>query len=445
METENPKSQGFFRWIGESVTLKLFVIGVLALLLLIPASMITSLIRERNERQELVVAEIGQSWAGPQTIGGPVLMIPYENDDLVKYIYVLPDQISITAAAETEFLKRGIYKAAVYDSKITMQGHFSQPDLQKLGIAQDLVLWHQAQIVLGLGDLKGLKEQPALQMAGQSFEAESSFAQSGVFARNLVAPLSWPRELAEVPFDVALMVRGNDHLQFLQLAKETSVSVTGNWPSPSFNGDFLPTSREVSAEGFVAQWNVVHFSRPLPQQWVAESTTLVSEIDPFTKPEINPASVESFGVQFLQVGDHYHKTERAAKYALLIIALTFVSLLFSELLAKKKVHIIQYLLIGGAMIVFYSLLLSLSEFLGFNLAYGIGAVATVTLISLFIHGLLGQRQIAWYFAIILSVFYGLIFLLIQLTDTALLVGSVGLFIILAILMYFSRKIKWNTD
>ncbi len=446
METGNQETKGFLRWVGESVTLKLFVIGIVALLLLIPTSMIRSLITERAYRQESVVQEIGQSWSNPQTIGGPLLMIPFETDDVIKYVYLLPERIEIKANAQAENLKRGIYTAAVYQAEINLLGHFRQPDLTKLGVTPAQLQLEQARMVVGLGDLKGLRSQPTIEINGERYEAEGGFSASGAFEKSMVVPMIWPLGQEEISFHFALDLQGNDYLKFQQLARETRVSVEGNWNSPSFVGDFLPTDRNLGKDSFSASWEVVHFSRPLPQEWTAETTTLVSDDIAATKVPINTVTmIESFGVQFLQPVDHYHKSERAAKYALLIIALTFVSLFFAEMITKQRVHIIQYLLIGGAMVVFYSLLLSLSEFVGFDLAYGIAALATVLLIGSFIYGLLKQRRVAMYFIIILTVFYGLIFLLIQLTDTALLVGSIGLFFIVSVLMYFSRKIKWHLD
>jgi inner membrane protein len=184
-----------------------------------------------------------------------------------------------------------------------------------------------------------------------------------------------------------------------------------------------------------------YFNRPFPQQWVEENSNMISQ-DSTSENSIKAQDIRgAFGVKFLMPVDQYQKTFRTAKYAILVILLTFISLLFTELLSKKKVHLLQYVLIGAAMIIFYALLLSLSEQLGFNLAYLIASIATVGLIGLFIQSLLKSRKTALLFAGILGLLYSFIFIIIQLQDMALLVGSVGLFLIIAGLMYLSQKVS----
>ncbi|MEJ7691713.1 inner membrane CreD family protein, partial [Daejeonella sp.] len=207
----------------------------------------------------------------------------------------------------------------------------------------------------------------------------------------------------------------------------------GIWSNPSFTGRYLPEERKISATDFEATWTMPYFNRPFPQQWsdseVVFNDKLVEEA--------------TFGVKFILPVDQYQKTIRSAKYAILIILLTFVSLFFTEILNKRNVHIFQYVLIGATMVIYYTLLLSFTEQVGFNWAYIIASVATTLLISVFIASVLRSRKIAAIFATILSVFYTFIFVIIQLQDLALLFGSVGLFTTVALLMYFSGKIEWE--
>lgn len=175
-----------------------------------------------------------------------------------------------------------------------------------------------------------------------------------------------------------------------------------------------------------------YFNRPFPQQWTEENSVVDAK-----------SSDPSFGVKFILPVDQYQKTMRSAKYAILIILLTFISLFFTELLNKKKVHFLQYVLIGSAMIVYYTLLLSFSEQMGFTVAYLIASVATVMLISTFIAVVLKNRKPAIIFATILGVFYSFIYVIIQLQDLALLFGSVGLFLIIGVMMFLSARIDWN--
>lgn len=463
METKTQLTSGLGYWLNNSVTLKLFVIGLLAIVLLIPSFQVTSLIQERQERQRSVVAEIGSSWSEAQVLGGPVLVVPYKTmvktmvgdvekfEERIQHLYLLPDDLRIAAKTDTKLLHRGIFDAAVYEANVGMEGRFGALDLAKADVAPEQVLWEKARLAIGVGDLRGLKNSPTITLGEQAYEPETEYADMGVFGSNLVvAPELSGEPWEQLPFAFTLDLRGSENLRFLQLAKHTHVEVTGNWGAPKFFGKFLPDEREIQDSGFTAQWEVPHFSRILPQQWTATQTTIGEHIEP---PIDIPAAVvqdktheaTGFGIQFLQPVDHYQKAERSAKYAILIIVLTFVALFFTEVITKRRIHIIQYVLIGAAMIVYYTLLLSFSEHVGFNAAYAIASVATIALIGGFIAQLLHRRRVALIFSAILAVFYVFIFVIIQLQDMALLFGSVGLFITVALLMYFSGRINWMRD
>jgi inner membrane protein len=240
----------------------------------------------------------------------------------------------------------------------------------------------------------------------------------------------------KLTFNYTLDLTGSDELSFLQLGKTTDVQIDGDWNSPSFDGRFLPDTRKITDNSFSAHWRMLYYNRPFPQQWSADDTLLNSQIK-----QQNSA----FGVKLRLPVDEYQKTTRTNKYAILIILLTFVSLFLTELIRKQKIHVFNYLLIGAAMIIYYSLLLSFSEQIGFNAAYLVASVATVTLITIFIASLLKNKLAALLFALILSVFYLFIFIIIQLEDFALMMGSIALFVIVALLMYFSRKINWDRN
>ncbi|MFB2121065.1 cell envelope integrity protein CreD [Parapedobacter sp. 2B3] len=473
---ENPpiQSYGLGHWLSQSVSAKLLFIGVLVLLLLIPSSWIGSLIRERQSRQQSVVAEIGRKWSGPQVLGGPMLVLPYTTmvkvvvatgveqlEERTQYLYLLPDELKVDATTDTELLHRGIFDAAVYQAQVKVDGHFGPVDLAKAELDGGQVQWEKARIAVGVGDLKGLKDSPVIHVAGERYEPQTDFANIGGFGQNLMVAPKLTGELWEkLPFSFTLDLRGSEYLRFMQLAKSTSISIAGNWPLPSFGGQFLPENREVTPEGFTAKWSVPYFSRQLPQQWTAATATTINQAWEEESDMTNtmyrdqlPVAIEggnqleagAFGVLFLQPVDHYQKAERTAKYAILIILLTFVSLFFTEIIAKKRVHIIQYLLIGAAMIVYYCLLLSFAEHVGFNVAYLIASVATIVLVATFIERLLRQRRTAMVFSGILTLFYVFIFVIIQLQDMALLFGSIGLFITVALLMHFSGRINWQRE
>ncbi|RYY25038.1 MAG: cell envelope integrity protein CreD [Sphingobacteriaceae bacterium] len=378
----------------------------------------------------------------------PVMVLPYklltklqDTSGKISYkesltnVYILPETLNMDSKVKPEVLHRGIFDAIVYSTKIRVSGKFSPLELKKSGINPEMIQWDKAKIDFGISDLKGLKNNPVIRLAGKSYNIEPDFTDLRLFTNNLVIlPDLDSVKNTSLDFSFDLDLRGSDELSFLHLGKSTTVKLAGNWNNPSFMGRYLPDNREVTDDGFMATWKMPYFNRPYAQQWMAEN----SIIDVKT-------SDASFGVKFILPVDQYQKTMRSAKYAILIILLTFISLFFTEIIQKRKVHFLQYLLIGAAMTVYYTLLLSFSEQMGFTAAYLIASVATIVLIGFFIAGVLKSRKPAMVFAAILSVFYSFIYVIIQLQDLALLFGSVGLFLIIAVMMFLSAKINWSKD
>ncbi|WP_207425830.1 cell envelope integrity protein CreD [Pedobacter sp. SYSU D00535] len=434
------------RWFQESVIIKLGLIGILTLLLLIPSSMIQDLIWERQDRQREVIKEITDKWSGSQLVEGPVMVLPYKTiatqvdaagktsyREILTNIYLLPEALNIVSKADPTVLHRGIFDAVVYSTKVRVNGSFGKLELKKAGINPDNILWDKVKLAIGLSDLKGLKSNPVMKLSSTSYQVEPDFSGLKLFPNNLIIQpdLSAEKNTA-LPFSFELDMRGSSELNFLHLGKSTNVTVEGDWNNPSFSGNYLPEEREVTASGFSATWKMPYFNRPFPQQWIEANTSL--------HPKATDAS---FGVKFILPVDQYQKTMRSAKYAILIILLTFISLFFTELVTRKKVHLLQYVLIGAAMTIYYTLLLSFSEQVGFNVAYLIASVATVALIGCFIAAILNNKKPALLFAAILTLFYSFIYVIIQLQDMALLFGSIGLFVVVAVMMYLSAKIDWN--
>ena len=445
MENQHETKNTTKNWFGESVLVKLAFIGVLTLLLLIPSTWIQSLIFERQSRQDEVITEISDKWSGSQLIEGPVMVLPYKTilnqkdsagklvyKEALTNIYILPELLNIVSKAEPEILHRGIFDAVVYNTKISINGKFTPMELRKSGINPDMVQWDKVKVAIGVTDLKGLKNNPVIRLANTNYTVEPDFTSLSLFSNNLiiVPDLSTGKNTA-LDFSVDLDMRGSNQLTFMHLGKTTNVHISGNWNNPKFTGRYLPDERNVSGKQFSASWKIPYFNRNLPQQWIAPAAALhKSKTD------------NSFGVEFILPVDQYQKTMRSAKYAILVIILTFISLFFTEMLNKKKVHLLQYVLIGVAMIIYYTLLLALSEQLGFDLAYLIASIATVSLIGTFIAMLLKNVKTAMLFSSILTIFYSFIYVIIQLQDLALLFGSIGLFVVVAVMMYLSAKMDW---
>lgn len=445
-DIKQPTEQRVFAALGESVIFKLILIGILTLLLLIPSVWIQDLIRERQDRQDEVTKEISDKWSGSQLIEGPVLILPYktlitqrDNTGKITYkesfsnIYLLPEMLNIKSLVKPEKRHRGIFEAVVYTTHIKVNGKFSSLELKKSGINTDFIQWDKVKLAIGLSDLKGLKNNPTIQLDGTIYEVEPDFTSLRLFKNNLIIlPDLNSEKSTAMTFNFDLDLRGSSELNFLQVGKSTTVEVKGNWDNPSFSGRYLPESHKITDGKFTSTWKIPYFNRPLPQQWIEENTTLDKK---------NNEGI--FGVKFLLPVDQYQKIMRSAKYAMLIILLTFLSLFFTELLNKKKIHLLQYVLIGAAMTIYYTLLLSFSERVGFTIAYLIASVATISLVGVFIASLLKNRKPALIFSVILSIFYIFIFVIIQLQDLALIFGSIGLFIVVAAMMYLSAKIDWD--
>lgn len=465
--SNNNQVTRFGQWLNESLTVKLVVIFFVTIALLIPGSLVSDLVRERQYRQVEVVNEVSQSWSGAQTLSGPILMLPYnkqvrvlrngveQSEEQLHYIYLLPEEADIKVDTDTKLLSRGIFDVAVYEAGATWKGHFSGLDLSREEVLPEQVLWSKVRLLIGVGDLRGVKQVSPVMVNGQEF-ALDEYAREHVFTQNLVVTPQLSGEPWErLPFEFTIDFRGTSSLQFLQTAKHTTVQVAGNWASPKFIGQSLPDHREVKEESFSVAWDLSNFARTLPTQW-SDQQILIQGRDPYYVGEpIQPKTmaapseqslthhIDGFGVEFLQPVNHYHKNERATKYAILIIVLSFLSLFFTEIIAKRRIHIVQYVLIGAAMMVFYALLLALSEHIGFNMAYGVASLATIAVIGVFISNILRGGRLTWIFTGLLSFFYLFVFIIIQLHDMALLMGSIGLFLSVAALMYFSSRINWQ--
>ena len=485
METNNQNQSTFepegnppslYDRIVNSVILKMGVIFFLTLLMLIPLNLVNDLIQERKSREIRVSADITAKWGQAQVVSSPIVAVPYkyvqetvEKDakgkesivrtELEDWIFLLPENAQVKVEVSPTYLKRGIYQSVVYNSKLDMRGVFSKIDLESLNVPAEAVNWAQAKLVLGIEDVKGVSLQPQLNFAGNSIPMKMNGKLFTLFPNNLVADLKMnPADEVASTFQISYELKGSKSLNVLPLANQTKLNITGKWGNPSFNGGFLPDQRDVQDSNFTAEWNIPSFARKLPQQWVGSSQiynfqdlALTEEAIDYL-PEIHPSHANSSNliatdtdmvqVNFLPEVNNYQKTTRVATYGILVIVLTFASLFFTEIIKKQRIHLVQYILIGVAMVLFYSLLLAFSEHLGFNLAYLISAVATLLLIGSFIHMITKNRNTALLFAGILGLFYAFIYVLMQLRDYSLIVGTVGIFIILAVLMRVSTKVNW---
>ncbi|MEZ5015655.1 MAG: cell envelope integrity protein CreD [Flavipsychrobacter sp.] len=420
------------------ILIKGFLIGFLILLMLIPKFMVNDVINERRHYQSEVVKEVSSKWAGEQVVAGPILVVPYNKHSIAKdgkkvttkkKVYILPEKLKINGEVTTETKKRSIYHVSLYRSDMTLEGNFSSSPIKKLNINPDDIIWNESRLVMGISDAKGLEEEVTLDWADNTSIMEPGIQGAEIFDTELGANIKLNLE-TNSQFNIKLKMKGSSDLQFVPVGKTTDVMLSSNWKDPSFNGYYLPDTNN-DTDGFKAKWRVLHVSRSFPQYW-----------DGYNNKNTNKMYDNSFGVKLIQPADHYAKSNRSIKYALLIIALTFTVFFFMEVIQKIRIHPLQYILVGMALIIFYTLLLSISEYIGFNSAYMVAAVATVALIGLYVWSVIKKWKIAIGFTFSLTALYAYLFMLIQLKEYALISGSIGLFFVLAIIMYFSRKIDW---
>jgi len=424
------------------IALKGLIIIGLTLLLLIPAFFINNLVNERQTRQADAFKEISSKWAETQTIAGPILTIPYfevKKDSTEKevfrykrYIHILPDQLNIEGNMNPEKRYRGLFEIVVYSSKLTFSGTFSNIVTQNLHVPKENILFDQAFISVGISDLRGIKESVTLVWNRQIKNFNSGIETNDIFKTAISTPISISKndtsgEMYNFQFNLSL--KGSQYLYFTPIGKETDVTISSNWKEPSFDGAFLPDNRIINSNGFKGDWKILQLNRNYPQSWLNSNYSIDNS---------------AFGINLLLAVDSYTRTDRSIKYAVLIIVLTFLIFYFLELLNGKSVHPLQYILIGFALCVFYILLLSISEHTNYNLSYLIAAVMTIGLIWWYSNSILGEKKLAALVGGNLILLYSFIFTIIQLQDYALLMGSFGLFIILAMVMYYSRKIDWKS-
>jgi inner membrane protein len=430
------------RSLRDSALVKLIAVGALILALLIPLGMVRSLISERAARRAEAAAEVASSWAPAQRLSGPMLAVPYlwRTKDAKGKVTVdtlwaefFPDNLEVSGRVLPERRQRGIFSTVVYRAELDVAGNFL-PEFGDWQIPPQDVLWQKAILSIGLSDLRGVEKNVALSWRGQEVHLVPGIYERRLWSSGLQAPVV-PEPGKASDFSFSFVLRGSGGLSFVPVGRDTVVHLGSTWPDPSFGGAFLPNSRTVTEKGFEATWQIPYLARPYSQRWKEEAGELVAPA----------AAVEasSFGVELFLAADHYQKTERSVKYAVLFLVLTFVTFFLFEVLSPISLHPVQYLLVGCALCIFYLLLLSLSEHVRFAIAYAAGAAATVLTISGYALAVLRARSRAFLLALLLSALYGYLYVLLQAEDYALLLGSVGLFVILAAVMFLTRRIDWG--
>ena len=418
-----------------SVGLKLVLIAILSLLLMIPAFMIMNLIREREQRSNETINEVTSLWGNEQTLTAPVLTLqvatlpkPGSNTSgsITRYLHFLPENLKITGNAEPEVRHRGIYRVVTYRSKLHVTGNFMPPDMEALKISTDEILSTDAWIEIGIPDMRGINQNIRIHWGDSVSTVIPGTISREILPSGVHAPVKIDYK-SPVAFSFDIDLNGSSGLNFIPLGKETNVDLTSTWTAPKFKGAFIPDNQKVDEKGFTAHWNILQLNRNYPQQWIDNQYKVDDS---------------SFGVDLITQVDTYQKSMRSAKYAILFIVLTFLVFFFAEIMTSVRIHIFNYLLVGIALCIFYSLLTALAEYIPFTTAFLIAGLVIIGMIGVFAHSLYARKQVTVTVTMTLTALYIYLFVILQLANYSLIIGNIGLVFILGLVMYFSRKIDW---
>ncbi len=433
---------------------KMAVIAILVLLLMIPMVLISSVLSERLQRRDSAIREITGTWGDAQTIAGPMLVVPYRYsvktskeqavkgrterveavETAVAHAYFLPASLKVSGNLKPSRLHRGIYEAVVYSGTLQLQGTFAPPSFDEWNVKPEDVMWSDAVVALVVSDLRGAREALVMKWGDASFLLAPGWTLGG-FASGVSARLKGlTLPAANVPFSCALTLNGSRGISIAPVGVHNDVFLSSAWPDPSFRGAFLPTERTISASGFEARWQVSYYGRSYPQQWTDQTDPA-----PLTRSSIE-ASL--FGVDLVSVVDSYRFVERSIKYGVLFIALVFTTFFLFEVLARIRIHPFQYALVGAALCLFYLALLSLSEFISFGASYLAGAATASLMVTLYSFKVLRSGARSLVVTAGLAVIYTFLYVILRLQDYSLLLGTAGLFLVLAVMMYVTRNIDW---
>jgi len=454
MNTNHQEKGKFEKWLKGSITARMVMVGLLIVILLIPLSYIKDLINERMLRQQEVVSEINKKWGKEVLLYGPILKIPYKTYhkknsysnkkegqtdfyESIKYAYFFPEKLKINSTINPEEKKRGIYKTAVYQSEIKIDGVFSTPNFTEIGINEKELIWDKARLLIETSNLKGVNKLISIKLDKNNYAINSKYKKNTNYS-SIIALHKLESDFIDsgdlpikssINFSLNISINGSKQIRFIPIGKETNVTIKSNWKTANFIGEYLPqNANKIHKNGFAANWKILDINRPFSQH----SLNSLPDLKKY-----------AFGVNFMIPIDEYQKSERSVKYGFLVIGLTFLIFFLIQTMSKIEIHPFQYLMIGIALTMFYTLLISISEHSSYLRAYVIASISVISLITLYSKSILKTFKFPAFIGIALSTLYAFIFIIIQLENYALIVGSIGLFIILSVVMYSSRKIDWQ--
>ncbi len=435
-----------------SLGAKFFIVAALTLLLAIPLFMVFLITWDRSSTATQVKRDIMAGWASEQVVRGPYLVIPFSRAELQTVeengktkqiqtvlndaVVVAPSQLSVAATLAPERRKRALFEVILYSAKVDVRGRFAMPDLKALDVRWEELKLDRAYLTLNVGDAKGIAGGlPQMSVNGRALDLKPGARDLQLPGAGMHAMID-PRPLAAgQPIDIAakLTLKGSTNFSVQSIAKALTVNIASPWASPSFVGGFLPDTRTVSDKGFAARWSTTYLAQNKPVEWRLQVGNMQAGDDSI-----------SVGASLIDPVDLYGQATRAAKYGILFITFTFLAYFLFEAVGKAAVHPVEYTLAGLGLILFFLLMLSFAEYIGFARAYWLAAVTMIALLTAYSKAVLksGQRALVL-FGLLLGL-YGFLYVLLQLEDYALLLGSLVLLVALAVVMYVTRNVNWRS-
>lgn len=425
---------------GFEAAKRVLFLGFLILVMLIPLGMVEGVVQERFARKIDVIAEIGDQWGPPQEISPPILVIPYDVEEtqlrsdgttnavtMRRYANFLPATSKVAIEAVVEKRYRSIYEVPVYGADVTIGSYFDAPDFSAWGVEPGQVRWREASLAIPLPGARALR-QISLKLNGTEQAIEAGLLPHQPGGKGLRADFALDGPTA-LKIDLTLALNGRDNIQILPLGGQSEIEVKSAWPHPSFLGARLPAMREISPAGFTAKYSVNHLASGIPLAWRNGDFTLQTN------------ALDMIGIGLVEPGDVHQQTERIVKYGLLIVALTFGTIFIVGLMKRDRVHLVQYLLIGAALALFYLLLLSLAEQMPFGHAYAIASAIDIAIVGIYAAATI-RRLLGLVTGLLLAALHGYMFTLLQMESYSLLAGTIGLLVLLVAVMVLTRKIDW---
>jgi len=445
--------------------IKLLLASLIGFALLIPLLLVYALVYDRKDQSQTAQQSINAGWGGPQVIAGPLIVVPYKTTEVQnetvdgkavsrtveveRNLFISPVSNDISTDVKPQERRKSIYSSVIFEADVSGTAVFALPeDLPRFGVTRDRLIWERAEMRMGASDARGLTKGGKIIANGDALAVQPGKGPGATGGQGFFAFLPWTgAEKLEVEYSFGL--RGSRSLSVVPRGGQTKWSVTSSWPSPSFTGDFLPETREISDKGFVASYTVDKLA--LGQPPVAMTDMGAPAIDhggvnyPAMRTNAGDVSGQAAAITvgLVEPVDLYSKVDRAVKYGFLFIGFTFLAFLLFDIVGGARVAAAEYLLTGAGLVLFFVLLLAFAEVIGFTAAYLVASAAVIGLLTAYSAAVLGSWGRARFIGALLIGLYALLFVLLNLEAWSLLIGSVLLFVALAGVMYATRKIDWS--